>query len=59
MSKKRGFYKQYTINESERIPRRTEYRKRKRLLAEVDEQRQIITGISQERSLEQDEVCQQ
>lgn len=48
----RGPYKQYTVNGSGSIPRRTIYRKRKRLLLEVGEQMAIMS-----RDLDEGEVC--
>ena len=64
MKRSRGPYKQYTVNG---IPRRTEYRERKRLLLEVSEQLaqadcELIAQMRPElpelrRDIEKDEVC--
>jgi hypothetical protein len=68
MKRTRGPYKQYTVNGSSGIPRRTEYRERQRLLIEVNsEQVEVETDceavpeprpeLSELRSdLEQDKV---
>ncbi len=55
MNTRRGPYKQYQVNGSSNIPRRTNYRKRLRLLVEVDEQIQATSRSR--RALEQVEVC--